>query len=127
MTREWLCANGLGSYASGTLTDTLTRRYHGLFVAALEPPLGRRVLLNKFDASALYNGIHVDLSSNQWHDGTVAPHGDRTIVDVHLDGRVPMWTYAFADALLERRIWMDPARRSPTSNGACAMRAVPSI
>ena len=44
MTREWLCANGLGSYASGTRSDALTRRYHGLLVAALDPPLGRRVL-----------------------------------------------------------------------------------
>ncbi|MGB6986090.1 MAG: amylo-alpha-1,6-glucosidase [Candidatus Aquilonibacter sp.] len=107
MRREWLCANGLGSYASGTLTDTLTRRYHGLFVAALDPPLGRRVLLNKFDASAEYGGKHVDLSSNRWRDGTLAPRGDQTIVDFHLDGRVPVWTYAFADALLERRIWME--------------------
>ncbi len=108
MTREWLCANGLGSYASGTLTDTLTRRYHGLFVAALEAPLGRRVLLNKFDASARYDGKTIDLSSNCWHDGTLAPRGDETIVDFHLDGSVPVWTYAFADALLERRIWMEP-------------------
>jgi predicted glycogen debranching enzyme len=108
VTREWLCANGLGSYASGTLADTLTRRYHGLFVVALDPPLGRRVLLNKFDASAEYGGNHVDLSSNRWHDGTLAPRGDQTIVDFHLDGSVPVWTYAFADALLERRIWMEP-------------------
>jgi predicted glycogen debranching enzyme len=108
MTREWLSANGLGSYASGTLTDALTRRYHGLFVAALDPPLGRRVLLNKFDTSARYNDTTVDLSSNRWHDGTLAPRGDQTIVDFHLDGSVPVWTYAFADALLERRIWMEP-------------------
>ena len=107
MTREWLCANGLGGYASGTLTDALTRRYHGLLVAALEPPLGRRVLLNKFDASVQYNGTQTDLSSNRWHDGTLAPRGDHTIVDFRLDGRVPVWTYAFADALLERRIWME--------------------
>ncbi|HEX8805973.1 MAG TPA: amylo-alpha-1,6-glucosidase [Candidatus Aquilonibacter sp.] len=107
MTREWLCANGLGSYASGTLTDTLTRRYHGLLVAALDPPLGRRVLLNKFDASVQYDGKNVDLSSNRWHDGTLAPHGDVTVVNFHLDGGVPVWTHAIADALLERRVWME--------------------
>ena len=107
MTREWLYANGLGSYASGTLSDTLTRRYHGLFVPALNPPVGRRVLLNKFDASAQYDGRTIDLSSNRWHDGTIAPRGDAHIVDFRIDGRVPVWTYAFADALLERRIWME--------------------
>ena len=107
MTPEWLCANGLGSYASGTRSDILTRRYHGLLVAALEPPLGRRVLLSKFDTSVEYCGAHTDLSANRWHDGTLAPAGDVTIVDFYLDGAVPVWTYAIADALLEQRIWME--------------------
>ncbi|HUA09052.1 MAG TPA: amylo-alpha-1,6-glucosidase [Candidatus Acidoferrales bacterium] len=107
MTREWLCANGLGSYASGTSSDVLTRRYHGLLVAALDPPLGRRVLFSKCDASALYCGTHTDLSANVWHDGSQAPRGDRTIVDFRLEGSVPVWTYAIADALLERRVWME--------------------
>ena len=43
--REWLCANGLGGFASGTVSGVLTRRYHGLLVAALAPPLGRTLLL----------------------------------------------------------------------------------
>ena len=107
MTREWLCTNGLGSYASGTVADVLTRRYHGLLVAALDPPLGRRVLFSKCDASVEYCGRQTDLSANRWHDGTLAPQGFNTIVDFRLDGTVPVWTYAFADALLERRIWMD--------------------
>src|ERR671934_45745 len=42
--REWLCTNGLGGYASGTVAASLTRRYHGILVAALRPPLGRRVV-----------------------------------------------------------------------------------
>jgi predicted glycogen debranching enzyme len=107
MTPEWLCANGLGSYASGTRSDALTRRYHGLLVAALDPPLGRRVLFSKLDTSVEYCGRNTDLSANRWHDGTLAPHGDVTIVDFSLEGGVPVWTYAVADALLERRIWME--------------------
>ena len=43
--REWLVTNGLGGYASGTVAGVLTRRYHGLLVAALQPPLGRTLLL----------------------------------------------------------------------------------
>ncbi len=27
---EWLVTNGLGGYASGTLSGVITRRYHGL-------------------------------------------------------------------------------------------------
>jgi predicted glycogen debranching enzyme len=105
--REWLCANGLGSYASGTVSGILTRRYHGLLVAALSPPLGRRVLLSKFDDSLDYAGRSTDLSANRWHDGTLAPTGYRAIVDFTLDGTVATWTYAVGDALLERRVWME--------------------
>ena len=43
--REWLATNGLGGFASGTVAGSLTRRYHGLLVAALKPPLGRTLLL----------------------------------------------------------------------------------
>jgi glycogen debranching enzyme len=44
--REWLVANGLGGYSSGTVSGVVTRRYHGLLVAALPAPLGRFVMLN---------------------------------------------------------------------------------
>jgi glycogen debranching enzyme len=44
--REWLITNGLGGYASGTLSGVITRRYHGLLIAALPGPLGRLVMLN---------------------------------------------------------------------------------
>lgn len=43
--REWLCTNGLRGFASGTASSVLTRRYHGLLVAALAPPLGRTLLV----------------------------------------------------------------------------------
>ena len=44
--REWLVTNGLGGYSSGTVAGVVTRRYHGLLVAALPAPLGRFVMLN---------------------------------------------------------------------------------
>src|SRR3712207_5374941 len=46
VSREWLVTNGLGGYASGTVANIITRRYHGLLIAALPNPLGRVVLLN---------------------------------------------------------------------------------
>ena len=46
LTREWLVTNGLGGYASGTVSGVMTRRYHGLLVAALPAPFGRVVMLN---------------------------------------------------------------------------------
>ena len=44
--QEWLVTNGLGGYASGTVSGAITRRYHGLLIAALPNPLGRMMMLN---------------------------------------------------------------------------------
>ena len=55
-TREWLTTNGLGGYASGTACGANTRRYHGLLVAALEPPGQRTVLLSRVDETVIVGG-----------------------------------------------------------------------
>ena len=47
LTREWLVTNGLGGYASGTASGVVTRRYHGLLIAALPAPLGRTIMLSQ--------------------------------------------------------------------------------
>ncbi|MBD2409551.1 glycogen debranching protein [Nostoc calcicola FACHB-389] len=104
--REWLVTNGIGGYASGTVAGLLTRRYHGLLVAALQPPLGRTLLLTKLDEMALYGDRSYSLNSNRWADGTVSPHGYEHIERFSLEGTVPLWRFAVADALLEKRIWM---------------------
>ena len=44
--REWLVTNGIGGFASGTVAGLPTRRYHGLLLAALKPPLGRTLLVS---------------------------------------------------------------------------------
>ena len=54
--REWLCANGIGGFASGTVAGLLTRRYHGLLVAALKPPVGRTLLVAKLDETVAVRG-----------------------------------------------------------------------
>src|SRR5439155_7101394 len=62
--REWLCTNGIGGVASGTVAGTLTRRYHGLLVAALEPPLGRTLLCTKVDETVEYESLALPLFNN---------------------------------------------------------------
>lgn len=106
-TLEWLVTNGRGSYASGTVAGMLTRRYHGLLVAALNPPVGRYLLVAKFDETAKYGGGDFALSSNRWADGTVDPKGYVHIESFYLDGGIPVWNYAVADAILEKRVWME--------------------
>jgi predicted glycogen debranching enzyme len=105
--REWLCTNGIGGFASGTVAGMLTRRYHGLLVAALTPPLGRTVLVSKLDETLHYDTIRQPLFANRWGDGNVDPHGYLDLERFHLDGTTPVWTYACADALVEKRVWME--------------------
>ena len=62
---EWLATNGIGSYASGTISGMLTRRYHGLLVGALKPPLERSLLLSKLDETAKYRDQHYPLHTNR--------------------------------------------------------------
>lgn len=104
--REWLVTNGIGGYASGTISGHLTRCYHGLLVAALNPPLGRTLLVTKIDEVAHYGTSCIELSTNYWHDGAIAPQGFRHIEHFSLDDTIPVWQFAFADVCLEKRIWM---------------------
>jgi predicted glycogen debranching enzyme len=110
--REWLATNGIGGYASGTVSGVLTRRYHGLLLAALQPPVGRTLLLAKLDETATYDGAAHTLFADRWADGRIEPQGYRylerfhTLVDSHQAGTIPVWTFAFSDAQLEKRVWM---------------------
>jgi predicted glycogen debranching enzyme len=104
--REWLVTNGLGGYASGTVAGSLTRRYHGLLVAALQPPVGRTQLVATMDEIVHYAGADFSLATHRWASGSVDPKGFLSLEDFHLEGAKPVWTYALADALLEKRVWM---------------------
>src|SRR5206468_9023942 len=75
--REWLVTNGIGGFASGTVAGLATRRYHGLLVAALKPPLGRTLLVSKLDETAEYDGLTYALATNRWAGGALDPQGYR--------------------------------------------------
>ena len=104
--REWLVTNGIGGFAAGTIAGAHTRRYHGLLVAALRPPLDRTLLLSKLDEWAELDGAVYPLACNEFQGGIVDPHGYRHLESFHLDGTLPVWRYALADAILEKRVWM---------------------
>jgi len=106
-TREWLITNGIGGFASGTVSGHLNRRFHGLLIAALRPPLGRTLLVSKFDEIADYDGKTYSLATNRWRGGAIDPDGYRLIEDFHLQGTSPVWRYACADARLAKTIWME--------------------
>ncbi len=104
--REWLVTNGLGGFASGTVAGLLTRRYHGLLVAALDSPQSRALLVSKLDEAVRYDGRCYALGTNRWTSGSTVPDGFRLIQRFRLSGATPVWTFACGDALIEKRIWM---------------------
>ncbi|HSM80064.1 MAG TPA: amylo-alpha-1,6-glucosidase [Nodosilinea sp.] len=106
--QEWLVTNGLGGYGCGTVAGVLTRHYHGLLVAALQPPLERTLLVTKVDETATYLGQTYDLYSDRWADGTLHPEGYLHLESFRLEGTIPIWVYAIADAQIEKRVWMEP-------------------
>lgn len=106
--REWWIANGRGGYAAGTIAGTLTRRYHGLLIAPVDPPLGRRLILAKADATLFDGSASYPLFANRWSDGVISPPGHLGIESFHLDHSVPVWMYAVGGRRIEARIWMEP-------------------
>jgi predicted glycogen debranching enzyme len=104
---EWLVTNGIGGFASGTVSGALTRRYHGLLVAALKPPLARTLLLSKLSERIELDGVAIDLDTNAWASGTLAPRGHVHLESFRLEDSVPVWTWAIGDTHLEKRVWME--------------------
>src|SRR6266436_682734 len=103
--REWLVTNGIGGFASGTVAGSATRRYHGLLVAALNPPGGRTFLAASLDEIVRVGDQTYPLATHRWASGAVAPQGYLLIQNFRLDGVVPVWTYQ-AGARIEKSIWM---------------------
>jgi len=99
--------NGRGGYASGTVPGAATRRYHGLLVAALEPPLGRIMLVAGLVVYASYRGRRYALGSQEYADGTVHPDSSPCTEGFTLSGGMPVWTFAIGDARLTKSIWME--------------------
>src|SRR5438093_7556799 len=97
--REWLETNGLGSFAMGTVAGPSTRRYHAILCAATRPPLGRMVLINRLEETAVVDGSPYELSTN-FYPGAVHPEGYRAIVGFRLDPW-PTWTLRAGGAVLE--------------------------
>jgi predicted glycogen debranching enzyme len=104
--REWLVTNRIGGYASGTIAGGMTRRYHGLLIAALQPPAGRMHLVAGLDEIVRCGGAEFALATHLWASGAVEPKGFQHIEGFRLEGTTPVWTYAPGDARLEKRVWM---------------------
>jgi predicted glycogen debranching enzyme len=89
--REWLATNALGGYASSTVPGLNTRKYHGLLVAALAPPVRRMVLLSRVEETLVRDGWPFPLASNEY-PGAIHPEGYRLLRAFSHDP-FPRWAY----------------------------------
>jgi Glycogen debranching enzyme N terminal/Amylo-alpha-1,6-glucosidase len=104
--REWLCTDGTGGYAMGTVAGLRTRRQHGLLVTA-----DRKVALLTLDpVMTLTSGARVELGVHQWMSGAVAPHGHLLLESFDLTDGVPRWRWRTGGVVVERELAMERGR-----------------
>lgn len=104
--REWLVSNGLGSFASGSISGANTRRYHGLLIAALDPPISRHLLFTRVDE--FVNGENV--STNLWTPDVVNPRGYEKVQSFSIYP-CPTWVMEFESGYLVKQVFMLPAKQ----------------
>ncbi len=112
ITQEWIITNGLGSYAASSVPGINTRKYHGLLVAALNPPGDRTVCLSKLDEDLFVGEATFRLGTNEFGDVTF-PAGYKLIHDFKLDP-YPTYTYNVGDVSLKKTVFL-PRQKNAVS------------
>jgi predicted glycogen debranching enzyme len=104
--REWLVTNGLGGYASGTISGSVSRRYHGLLVAALPAPLGRVVMFNHLaEFIHLPDGRTVQIGGEEpTREGDHNPFAPHYITEFRLENHLPVWRMEIDGVVIEKRV-----------------------
>src|SRR2546427_6361199 len=103
--REWLVTNGLGGFASGTISGAITRRYHGLLIAALPAPHGRMVMWSHVSEFLRFGPKDVvSLGGEERAGGQLDLHGADFLREFRLEDGLPVWTYHVRDLVLEKRV-----------------------
>lgn len=133
--REWLVTNGLGGYASGTLSGVITRRYHGLLIAAMPVPLGRIVMMSQLSEQVrLPNGTLIRLFDAEHLEKPPHFSSVRHMVEFRLENGLPVWKYRLGDFTLEKEIvlpyWQNTVQlryRIIEGEGVLRLKLLPSM
>ena len=103
---EWLVTNGLGGYSSSTMGGVITRRYHGILVAALPNPLGRMVMLNHIGEKLVRGERSTLLNMEMRVGGRIDPSMATQVTSVRLNAGLPVWEYEWEGVRLEKSVYM---------------------
>ena len=101
-TKEWLETNGLGGWASSTICGTNTRNYHGMFVIATKPPVGRIVALSKLEETIVVDKERHELQANQF-PGSICDSGLKNFTKF-TKGIFPVFQYTIGEIEIEKTI-----------------------
>lgn len=105
--REWLVANGIGGYASGTLSGRVSRRYHSLLVAALPEPHGRVVMLNHLaETLRLADGRSILIGGTQPVRPDDESNNAHYLREFRLEEGLPVWRFEVEDIVIEKRVFL---------------------
>jgi predicted glycogen debranching enzyme len=102
---EWLETNGLGGWSSSSIINAHTRRYHGLFVAATNPPAERTVMLSKLDETIVIADKRIELGCNLYNGDAISPNGHYYLESFTKD-IFPQWIYNTNGFQLKKTIAM---------------------
>ncbi len=105
LNEEWLVTNGLGGYASGTVSGAITRRYHGLLIAAMPNPLGRMMMLNGLSERLRLPDHRVVYTGAEELAG-VPPESTLAASEFRVEAGLPIWVYEIDGFVLEKRLWL---------------------
>lgn len=131
---EWLEADGLGGFASGTVSGVRTRRYHALLLTAAHPPAGRTVLVNGIETWVETAAGRTDLSTQRYHPNVIHPRGFERMVAFTREPW-PTWTFRLVDGTeITQEVLVDPDScdtllrwRRLSGAGPCALAVVPLL
>lgn len=105
LNEEWLVTNGLGGYASGTISGNVTWRYHGLLIAALPSPHGRVVMFNHLSEFVqLSGGRLVQIGGEEPSEPQESGATGIYLTEFRLENQLPVWRYEVADIVLEKQL-----------------------
>ncbi len=108
LAREWISVNHIGGYASSTPVGLNTRKYHGLLVAAMTPPVRRMVLLSHVEETIHAGGRSFSLSTCEYPN-TIHPKGYTHLV-AFASEPFPRWAYQGEGWTIQKELHMVPGR-----------------
>src|SRR5436189_581292 len=104
---EWIVTNGLGGYASGTVSGVITRRYHGLLISALPGPFGRMVMLSHVaEQVRCADGRRFEIGGRERSGDAPDAHGTGYLTEFRLEMGLPVWSYDVEGLRIEKRVFL---------------------